>query len=150
MYYGNNFGNPMPGMQPTQVPNYNPYNFYNNYQQPQQQTQQPKINTNKIFVSGIEDVKMRMLDPNSDYIFFDNDKSMIYRKVVDGTGHFDVKAYDVIEHKEAEKTPAEAQSINPQDFVRKEEFEALQAKLNTLMNKIEQQSEVKPNDGVGL
>ena len=48
---------------------------------------------------------MRVLDPNSDFIFFDNEKSMIYRKVVDGTGHFEVKAFDVIEHKEAENSP---------------------------------------------
>ena len=48
---------------------------------------------------------MRMLEPNSDFIFFDNEKSMIYRKVVDGTGHFDVKAYDVTEHKEVAKQP---------------------------------------------
>lgn len=136
MYYGNNFGQQVP-----QVPNYNPYvanNFYPNYQQSQQQ---PKINTNKIFVSGIEDVKMRMLEPNSDFIFFDNEKSMIYRKVVDGTGHFDVKAYDVTEHKEVAKQPETAQTLNPQEFVRREDFEALQAKFDALSAKLNERSE---------
>lgn len=132
MYYGNNFGFQFPqNLNPTSY--YNPAaNSYPNYQ-PQQQ---PKINTNKIFVSGIEDVKMRVLDPNSDFIFFDNEKSMIYRKVVDGTGHFEVKAFDVIEHKEAEKQPNAAQPLNPQEFVRKEEFEALQNQINALAAKI--------------
>lgn len=61
---------------------------------------------------------------------------MIYRKVVDGTGHFEVKAFDVIEHKEAEKQPNTAQPLNPQEFVRKEEFEALQSQINALAAKI--------------
>ena len=46
--------------------------------QPQQQP--PQMNTNKIYVTGIEDARARQLPPNSDFIFLDNDKPLLYRK----------------------------------------------------------------------
>ena len=57
-YYGAGYSNPV-------------------YQPPVQQAQS---NTNKLYVNGIEDVRLRNLPNNSDYIFLDNDKPLIYRK----------------------------------------------------------------------
>ena len=67
---------PMPNTYPSQpqfapqTPNYAPQT------QPQQQPAQ--MNTNKIYVTGIDDAKTRQLPANSDYIFLDNDKTCGY------------------------------------------------------------------------
>ena len=66
-----------------------------NYIQPTQQ--QPTTSTNKIFVSGIEDVKGRYLPANSDMMFLDNDKPILYVKTVDNKGQFEVKSYSITE-----------------------------------------------------
>ena len=68
-------------------------NFAPQYPQnaPQQNAQPaPQMNTNKIYVTGIEDARNRTLAPNSDYIFLDNDKPLLYRKTVDATGKMEI------------------------------------------------------------
>ena len=89
------------------MPNVFPYQTYPQYQQQSQQVtpmvQTPQVpqmqptqtNTNKIFVSGLDDVKQKQLTPNSNYIFLDNDNPILYEKIVDGTGQFEIKEYDI-------------------------------------------------------
>lgn len=118
---------------------YNPYNYnqptYPTYI-PQNQIQNnnntnvSQTNTNKIFVNGIDDVKSRQLPVNSDYMFLDNDKPIIYQKVVDGKGQFEVKTFDIIPHKKDEK-------INNDEFVLKSDFDKLYDEFSQLKNKIE-------------
>lgn len=118
---------------------YNPYNPYQmsmpQYNYPQQtqtatyqQVQPQQLNTNKIFVSGIEEVKMKVLPPNSQWIFLDNEKSILYQKTIDNTGHFEVKMYDIVEHQE--NAP-----VQP-DYVCKKDFEQLQAEFNSLKERM--------------
>lgn len=130
----------------TYIPN---YNFQNPYQQfspnlTQQQSQQPNqqssvTNTNKIFVSGIDDVKSKPLSANSDFIFLDNDKPLLYQKTVDSKGQFEVKAFEIHEIKPQEKQK-EDNSINLSNYVTLTEFEALKGQIDELKNKITKMS----------
>jgi hypothetical protein len=102
--YGNNIGN-----------NVKPFNVQPNMQQ-------TNVNTNKIYVNGIDDARSRYVPANADFIFVDTNEPILYRKVTDGSGRFDVKAYDII--------PRE---INiDKDYVSRKEFESLQKDISTL------------------
>ena len=103
---------------------------YNNYNQPNQNNTPTShaTNTNKIFVNGIEDVRSRSLPPNSDYAFLDNDKPILYQKVVDSKGQFDVKVYDIVPHKD--EAPA------PSKYVLRADFDLLADELALLKDQI--------------
>lgn len=60
-----------------------------------QQSFQQNVNTNKIFVNGIEDVRNRVIPNNSDYIFLDNDQDIMYRKTADATGKTTLTCYKI-------------------------------------------------------
>lgn len=130
----------------TYIPNYN--NFQYAYQQPnmnmqQNQTQNQQssqaTNTNKIFVASIDDVKNRPLPVNSDFIFLDNDKPIIYQKSVDSKGQFEIKAFEIHEIKPQEKAK-EDNSINLSNYVTLTEFEVLKGQIDELKNKITKMS----------
>lgn len=137
---------------------YNPYNFsnpygytytpyYNQFTQPQPQPQmqqqntqqqaQPttNTNTNKIFVSGIDDVKNKSLPFNSDVIFLDNDKPILYQKTVDSKGQFEVKAFDITPHNNIEDTK-ETGKVDLSNYVPRSDFEALQGRIKGLEDKL--------------
>lgn len=124
----NNFNSPFGYNPPMQ-----PFNNFNNMQpqvQPQPQNQPANAtNTNKIFVNGIEDAKSRMLMPNSDYMFLDNDKKLIYQRVVDGTGQSTIKTYKYVEVNENEINDT------PQ-FALKSDFDKSIKELNDKINNI--------------
>lgn len=110
--FGNNYTNPYGyGSAPF---GYNPNATYPNYMAPTQNTPIPSTNTNKIFVNGIEDVRNRPLSANSDYMFLDNDKPLLYQKVVDNKGQFEVKVFDITPHKE--DAPIQTEYVLKSDF----------------------------------
>nr|DAR59149.1 MAG TPA: hypothetical protein [Caudoviricetes sp.] len=109
---------------------FNPYSM----QQPPT-TMQPQINTNKTFVSGIEDVRMRPLPPNSEYIFLDNEKSLLYQKKVDSKGQFEVKTYEITEYKD-DTAPIAQPQVDLSGYVPRSEFEQLQSEIRALNDKI--------------
>lgn len=128
------------------MPNMNQPFGFNPYMQPntniqqsqmQQQPQQPTMatNTNKIFVSSIEDVKNRQLPFNSDFIFLDNDKPILYQKTIDSKGQFEVKAFDITPHNDLQDTK-EVSSINLSDYVLKTDLKALQEEIKGLKEKV--------------
>lgn len=130
----------------TYIPNYNYQNPYQQFnpnlaqQQTQQQNQQSSAtNTNKIFVSSLDDVKSKSLPANSDFIFLDNDKPLLYQKTVDSKGQFEVKAFEIHEIKPQEKQK-EDNSINLSNYVTLTEFEALKGQIDELKNKITKMS----------
>ena len=141
----------------TYIPNYgyqNPYQQFNpnlvQQQQPQQNYQ--ATNTNKIFVSGVDDVKSKTIPANSDFIFLDNDKPLLYQKTVDGKGQFEVKTFEIREIKPQEKQKEE-NTIDLNNYVLKTDFQALQGEIENLKNKIMlltavQQKEVKNEQSV--
>lgn len=128
--------NPYFGTMPTATQPYGyPYNPYQMQQPYQQQPTQPAINTNKTYVSGIEDVRMRVLPPNSEYIFLDNEKSLLYQKKVDANGQFEVKAYEITEYN-GDTATSDSNPIDLSNYVPRREFEALQSEIKVLSDKI--------------
>lgn len=140
--YGNPYFNSMPtGTQPYGVP-MTPYNTMGNMgtpnfnSQPQNQNMQSQgqpftmpqqVNTNKIYVTGIEDVRNKPQPFNSDFIYLDNDKPLLYRKVVDATGKMEVEPFDVFPHTEP---PAEsAPQVDMSKYVSVDEFNAVKSDL---------------------
>lgn len=127
----------------TYIPNYN--NFQYAYQQPnmnmqQNQTQNQQssqaTNTNKIFVASIDDVKNRPLPVNSDFIFLDNDKPIIYQKSVDSKGQFEIKAFEIREIKAQEQAKKE-NTIDLSNYVTTNEFDAIKGQINNLKTQID-------------
>lgn len=147
MWNGNNYGGYMPYS--------TPYNGYNNNQgnytgqapfapqngnyAPQTPTQQQpaQMNTNKIYVTGIDDARARQLPPNSDFIFLDNDKPLLYRKTVDATGKMEIKAFKISEYTETEAAPASAPAVDMSQFVSVEEFKNVQTEMGRIKRTID-------------
>ena len=100
-------------------------------------------NTNKIYVSGIDEVKSRILPPDSDMIFIDNERDILYEKVVDSTGKFHIKTLDIIEHKDPEKSDKLADDKLGEYATKSdlEPFNALKTQYNDRF--IEQESTIK-------
>ena len=96
------------------------------YQQPQPNTQpsvQQGVNTNKLYANGIEDVRFRQLPANSDYIFLDNDKPLVYRKTTDATGKTDIQVFKITPYQEEK---VDQPQIDLSNFVSLEDFRKLE------------------------
>lgn len=149
--FENNFTNPYNNFNtmPTATQPYGyPLNpFMGNFMNPtQQNTNIPtQTNTNKIYVNGIEDVRNRRLPANSDYIFLDNDNAIIYQKIVDAKGQFEVKAFD-ISPRNAQESPKGQGVDNSVDYVQKTDLEPLQTEILRLK---EQLAELKKGENNG-
>lgn len=100
-------------------------------QQQQQSTAPAFTNTNKIFVSGIDEVKSKPLPPNSDMLYVDNYNPLVYQKTVDSKGQFEVKVFDITPHEGKE----EANGVGAVDlsaYAPKSELEALRREIKAL------------------
>ena len=111
------------------------YSMPQNFAMPQQQAQPTQTTTNKIYVSGIEDVRQRNLPFNSDVIFLDNDKPILYQKIVDGKGQFEVKAFSITPYiaQEIDKT---SQPINLSGYAKTSDLEPIKAELEIIKEKL--------------
>ena len=135
MYGQNNYGGPF----------YNGAPFYGGggFSSPMfqsQQQQQPQqvvqcVNTNKVYTTGMEDVRSKYLPPNSDYIFLDNDKPILYQKVVDGKGQFEVKAFSITPYSPQETAKSEP-LIDLSGYAKQSDLEAIRADLEAIKNKM--------------
>ena len=140
MAYNNYYGNPY-----FQQPNY-----YGNgavpdmlnqqkmqyQQQPTPPTQMPIISGGLIYVENEEQAKNYLVAPNNIVPMFDKNKPILYVKSSDGAGMPTFKKYTIGEITEnAPKTPTN-ESFNVTDnFVTKDEFNALKGKLEELTQK---------------
>lgn len=114
------YGYPM-GMGPTQ-------GQYNT------QTQQaPMTNTNKVYVNGIEDVRNKQLPPGSDFIYLDNDKPLLYQKIVNGSGQFEVKAFTITPYEPQEKVVPQVDLSN---YVKVSDLDPIKEELKLLKEKL--------------
>jgi hypothetical protein len=105
------------------------------YQQPQQNIpQQQPVNTNKIYATGIEDVRCRQLPANSDYIFLDNDKPLVYRKTTDATGKMDIQVFKITPYQEEEAQPTP--SIDMSQYVLRKDFDSLKTEIDKLRDSV--------------
>ena len=134
MYGQNNYGAPF----------YSGAPFFGNgfsspafQQQPNQQPQQVVqcVNTNKVYTTGIEDVRSKYLPPNSDYIFLDNDKPILYQKVVDGKGQFEVKAFSITPYSPQETTKNDS-SVDLSAYAKQSDLEAIKGELEAIKGKL--------------
>ena len=126
---------PMPNTYPAQ-PQFAPQNG-NYVPQTQPQQQQPaQVNTNKIYVTGIEGAKAKQLPPNSDFILLDNDKPLLYRKTVDATGKMEIKTFKISEYTETESAPA-TQALDMSQFVSVDEFKGMQNEMKRIKKTID-------------
>ena len=119
-----------------------PYNFQNPnymngyYNQPQNpQNLSPNTMTNKIYVSDENDVRSRYLPPNSDYIFLDNDKPLLYQKIVDNKGQFEVKVFKISQNL-PEKKEETAETDKLSGYAKTEEIEQVRAEIRQLIEKL--------------
>ena len=133
--FGNTYGNSMPtATQPYGYPIGN-YNMNYNIPNMAQPTQMQQTNTNKIFVSSIDEVRQRQLPNNSDVIFLDNDKPILYQKIVDGKGQFEVKAFSITPYSpvETEKT---TEPIDLSSYVKIADLEPIKAELKAIKDRL--------------
>lgn len=127
MYNSPYFNNTMPTS--TQ-----PYGYaMNNVPMQTMPTQQPTQNqfTNIIFVSGLEDVKKRYQAPSSEMYYADNDKPLLYKKIVYANGQFDVKIFDISEHC-TENDTKDTQSIDLSCYVKTSDLDPIERKIKAL------------------
>lgn len=117
----NNYGFPNFASMPSAT---QPYGYPMPTQMPQTAPQNPPLQTNIIYVNGIDDARNRPLPPNSNYAFMDNDKAILYRKTVDAQGKMTVEAFDIVPHTE---TPVEQP-----DYALKSDILMLQKELAKL------------------
>ena len=147
MWNGNNYGGYMPYS--------SPYNGYGNNQgnymgqapfapqngnyapQTAAQQQPAQMNTNKIYVTGIEGARTMQFPPNSDYILLDNDKPLLYRKTVDATGKMEIKPFKISEYTETEAASAPAPAVDMSQFVSVEQFKDVQTEKSRIKKTID-------------
>lgn len=146
--------NTMPtATQPYGMPMSPYYNMSTQAQATQQQTQPTQqqsntnaVNTNKIYVTGIEDVKQRYLPPNSDVIFTHNDKPIQYEKIVDATGKMTIKTLSTAECDDNEEKKYELSA----NYVTRKEFNDLKEEIKNIglyKSNVEQKKE-NDNDNI--
>lgn len=117
----NNYGYPNFNTMPSATHH---YGFPIAPQMPQTAPQNPTLQTNIIYVNGIDDARNRPLPPNSNYAFMDNDKAILYRKTVDAQGKMTVEAFDIVPHTEA--------PVEQPDYALKSDILMLQKELAKL------------------
>lgn len=137
--YGNYgiYGNTIPtGTQPYGYP-VSPYMNMSQQNQMQQQAQQqmPTTNTNKVYVNGVEDVRNRLLPPNSDFIFLDNDKAILYQKIVDPNGKFEVKAFSISPY-EPQESQKQDNTIDLSGYVKTGDLDPIKNEIQELKEKL--------------
>lgn len=95
----------------------------------------PQTNTNKLYVSGIEDVRQRQMPNGSDFIFLDNDKPILYQKIVDSTGQFEIKTFSIAPYLPQDE-PKPSQSIDLSSYAKTSDLEPIKAELQAIKDKL--------------
>lgn len=131
MFNPYNLNNTMPTA--TQPYGYSMTNMPMYQQQPQQQEQNQF--TNIIFVSGIDDVKKRYQSPNSEMYYADNEKPLLYKKIVYPNGQFDVKSFTITEYtgKEDEK---QDNSIDLSCYIKTTDLDPIKNEIKALKEQV--------------
>lgn len=115
----------MPGYQ-QYAPSYTP-SYQQQYTPPQQNTQ--PIQSGIVWVRGAQDAESYRVPPNNTVLLMDSEGGRFYLKSADAAGMNTIKTYTY--HEENVIKPREAEATT-QDYVRRDEFEALKAKIEGL------------------
>lgn len=103
-------------------------------QQPQQMpAQQPQTSTGAIWVQGEEGAKGYLVAPGNSVLLMDSEASTFFIKTVDQSGMpMPLRIFDYTERAQSPKKPVTAQTVPQGDYVTREEFNALAARLDGL------------------
>lgn len=138
---------------------YNPYvnpyaNPYGNQQmQPQmyqqqmpQQMQTPQLQQQStggfVWVNNIDEAAAYIVAPNSAVQLWDKNSPCVYLKTADAAGKPTMQIFDLVERKTAQNGAQQISDSNS-DFIRREEFDALAARVDALTAKKQAKVKVK-------
>lgn len=139
MFNSQPYGQPQAGYGGFSQPMPNPMSQYGGTAQPAQTA--PK--TNMIFVTGLEEAFQRNSAPNTQTIYFDQDKPYLYNILTDAYGK---KTYETYEIKKSElKTEQDKPEIDEKQFITRDEFIAFQKQTNTLIDKLRRIVALEPS-----
>lgn len=102
--------------------------------QPMQQTQNQQSNNGIIWVQGEEGAKAYMVAPGNSVLLMDSENSAFYIKSSDNSGMpMPLRIFDYAERNAKQQT----QNIKPNvEYVTRQEFDALSARINDIMANI--------------
>lgn len=99
------------------------------YQQPVQPMQQQQPGPSIVWVQGEQEAMAYMVAPNSAVALWDSLAPVVYLKQADASGKPTIKIYDLVERSNRPIQPQQAQGA---EYVTRQEFEALSARLDAL------------------
>lgn len=102
--------------------------------QPMQQAQNQQSNSGIIWVQGEEGAKAYMVAPGNSVLLMDSENSAFYIKSTDNSGMpMPLRIFDYVERNAKQQT----QNIKPNvEYVTRQEFDALSARINDIMANI--------------
>lgn len=102
--------------------------------QPMQQTQNQQSSNGIIWVQGEEGAKAYMVAPGNSVLLMDSENSAFYIKSTDNSGMpMPLRIFDYVERNAKQQT----QNIKPNvEYVTRQEFDALSARINDIMANI--------------
>jgi hypothetical protein len=103
---------------------YQPYQ--NNYQYQQPSYQQPMQRNMFALINGIEDVRTFIVQPNQIVYLLDTTSNHFYIKKADMSGRYVIEEYLLVKAEQEQN-----------DYVKKSDFQALQAQIETLTRAFE-------------
>ena len=111
-------------------------NMYGGFNMPQFSNYgSPTPSTNIIYVSGLEEVKLKPQAFNSTMFYRDNEKKFLYEKRVDGTGRYEIEMYKLSEYKPDEQINEQC-AIDLSQYVKTVDLDALKSEINDIKNKL--------------
>ncbi len=113
--------------------NYYPYGSYNQ-----------QLN-NYCFVNGIEGAKAYQLAPNQTMLLMDADRPLIFKKAADNLGKSSLRYFTLTEIDENEATKM-CQPTPMPEYALKSDIEALNGKIDQLLNAFSKPEEVKQDE----
>ena len=134
-YYQNPYQSPYQAPVPDQLAQFR--QPYQPFQQPAQQVmpqmqppqQQQMVGQSIIWVQNEQEAYNYLVAPNSAAALWDSNSPVVYLKQADASGKPAMKIYDLVER--TAQRPQAAQQPAP-DYVTRQEFEALQARIEAL------------------
>lgn len=137
--YTNTYGGYYPQSNYPQ-PNYN--NAYNYQQMMAQQQTMPQIQQPNYlpltYVNGEEGAKAYIVSPNTTIYLRDSDSNKLFIKSSDNNGKYTIEAYELTPIGEnSQKAQISHESIDPNQFISKEQLSALESKFDAKLGKLQ-------------
>lgn len=121
----------------------------NNFNMQQQQSPPTQNQNDMIWVQGEAAAKSYIIAPGNTVILWDSENPVIYIKSSDASGIPSMKTLEYTERSETHKTPLDSVSNNASNYVTRDEWAALTARVDALTSKSEPKSKktnAKEND----